>query len=341
MTKRTRYFIAVASLIVVAGLGTGLVAFFNGRLPLAAFRSGPADLAYVPSDSSVVAYANVRDIMSSEFRQKLREAVPTGEARDEFLTATGIDLERDVTSVVVATSSVATMAGPGHDGPGPDNAVALVRGVFVQSQIEALATQHGATVSEYKTKRVITMKHDEGKLAMSVAFLEPGLVAIGGDALVRRAIDSKAGDNITANADMMKLVNDLDGNNNAWAVGRVDDVQKIAGLPDVIKAQIPAVQWFAVTGHVNGGLSGTIRAEARDEKAAENLRDVVRGAMALARLQMGHDQNLDTVINSLQMRGTGKTVSMSFAVPSSVVDSLVGTAGRLAPHVPNIERKER
>lgn len=336
MTKRTRYFIAVASLIVVAGLGTGLVAYFNGGLPLAAFRNGPDDLSYVPSDSSVVAYANVRDIMSSEFRQKLRQAVPTGEARDQFLTETGIDIERDVNSVVVATSA-STNAVPN----GPDHAVALVRGVFSQAQIEASATQHGGTASEYKGKRLITLNGENGATTMSVAFLEPSLLAVGGDAFVRRAIDAKAGGNITANADMMKLINDLDGHNNAWAVGRVDDLQKVAGLPDAIKAQLPAVQWFAVTGHVNGGLSATVRAEARDDKAAENLRDVVRGAMALARLQMGHDQSIDTVINSLQMTGTGKTVSLSFAVPSSVVDSLAGYAGKVAPHMPNTERKEK
>jgi hypothetical protein len=337
MTKRTRYFIAVASLIVVAGLGTGLVAYFNGGLPLAAFRNGPDDLAYVPSDSSVVAYANVRDIMSSEFRQKLRETVPTGQARDEFLGETGIDIERDVNSVLVATA-----ASSNDVNKAPDHALALVRGVFQQAQIEALATQHGATIAEYQGKRIITMKADNGGTTMAVAFLEPSLVAVGSDAYVRRAIDSKDGDNLTKNADMMKLINDLDGNNNAWAVGRVDDIQKVAGLPDAIKAQMPAVQWFAVTGHVNGGVSGTIRAEARDDQAAENLRDVVRGAMALARLQMGRDQNLDTVINSLQMTGTGKTVSLSFAVPSTVVDSLAGlSAGKLAPHVPNMERKER
>ena len=335
MTKRTRFFIAVASLITVAVLGTGVVAYVNGGLPLAALRSTSDDLSYVPSDSSVVAFANVRDIMSSEFRQKLRETVPTGEARNEFLAETGIDIERDVNSVVVAT------AGTPNPANGANNAVALVRGVFSQAQIEASAIQHGATVGEYKGRRLIAMKADNGGATMSVAFLEPALLAVGGDALVRRAIDAKGGDNVTANADMMKLINDLDGNNNAWAVGKVDNLQNMGAIPDVVKAQMPAVQWFAVTGHVNGGLSATVRAEARDDKAAENLRDVVRGAMALARLQMGHDQSIDTVINSLQMTGTGKTVSLSFAVPSSVVDSLAGFAGKVAPHMPNTEHKEK
>jgi hypothetical protein len=339
MTKGTRYFIAAASLIMVAVLGTGLVAYFNGGLPLAAFRNGPDDLAYVPSDASMVAYANVRDIMNSEFRQKLRETVPTGEARDQFLGETGIDIERDVTSVLVATATPAGATGAVDMKTAHDNSVALVRGVFSTPQIEASAMQHGATVGEYNGKRMITMG-ETGKMA--VAFLEPSLLAVGDAASVRRAIDAKDGVNITANAEMMRLVGELDGNNNAWAVGRVDDLQKVANLPEQIKAQIPAVQWFAITGHVNGGLSGTIRLEARDDQAAENLRDVVRGAMALARLQMGHDQNIDTVINSLQMTGTGKTVAFSFAVPSTVVDSLAGFAnGKVAPHMPNLEKRER
>jgi hypothetical protein len=106
MNKRTRYFVAVASTILVAGLCTGLVAYYSGGLPLLASRSGaPQDLAYVPADASLVGYADVREIMNSEFRQKLKAAMPTGEGRDEFLQETGIDIERDVTSVLAATPS--------------------------------------------------------------------------------------------------------------------------------------------------------------------------------------------------------------------------------------------
>ena len=45
----------------------------------------------------------------------------------------------------------------------------------------------------------------------------------------------------------------------------------------------------SVSGHVNGGLRGIVRAETRDDEAANNLRDVVRGFLALAKLQAGRD----------------------------------------------------
>jgi len=318
MTKRTRYFISAASLIMVATLCTGLVAYYSGGLPLMANRAAANDdLAYVPADSTVVAYANVRDIMNSEFRQKLRQETPTGEGRNEFLEETGIDLERDVTSVLAAVT-----VAPGTTKPAPDqNMVLLVRGVFNQPQIQASSVQRGATVSEYNGKQVIS-KDDKG-----VAFLEPGLVAVGGQNALHRAIDARGGTNVTSNGDVMRLIRDVDPNANAWAVGRMDDMQKVSGLPDQVRAQLPAVQWFSVTGHVNGGISGTVKAEARDDQAAENLRAVVNGGLALARLQMGHDAKLDAIINSLQMSGTGKTVGLSFSLPSDVIDMISGKAG--------------
>lgn len=321
MNKRTRYFIAAASLVMVASLCTGLVAYYSGGLPLLASRSANDDLAYVPADASVVAYANVRDIMNSEFRQKLRQAMPTGEGRDEFLEATGIDLERDVTSVL------ATFSGAGADANSPENnGLILVRGVFNQAQIQVSATERGAKIVDYKGKQIISMD-DTG-----VAFLEGGLVAVGKRGAVERAIDAHNGANVTTNAEVMRLINGVDPNANAWAVGRMDDMQKVANLPNEIKGQLPAVQWFAITGHVNGGVSGTMRAEARDDQSAENLRAVINGGLALARMQMGKDAKLDAIINSLQMSGTGKTVGLSFSLPSDVIDMLGAANGIAAIH---------
>ena len=71
MTHRTRSFLFGSGLIVVVGLCTGLVAFYNGNLPLGR-SSRLAEFSYIPSDATAVAYADVRHIMDSEFRQRLR-----------------------------------------------------------------------------------------------------------------------------------------------------------------------------------------------------------------------------------------------------------------------------
>ena len=77
MTTKTRYFVVVSLLVLGIGFSTGLVAYYVG-FPAGAFasRGGPVELAYVPRDAGVVAFANVHDIMTSELRQKLHHALP-------------------------------------------------------------------------------------------------------------------------------------------------------------------------------------------------------------------------------------------------------------------------
>jgi len=86
------------------------------------------------------------------------------------------------------------------------------------------------------------------------------------------------------------------------------------------------VQFMAASVRINGGVSGLVRAEARDDQAAEQLRDIVRGALAAGRLMSGKDSRVDALLNSFQLQGTGKTVGLSFTVPPEVFDILNGVA---------------
>ena len=104
MNARTRYFVISSLLVLFVGLGAGLVAYYVG-FPAGAFSSsgGPDELRYIPHDVAVVAYADVREVMASEFRQRLREAAPGQEnGRRELEERTGINIETDVTHVVAS-----------------------------------------------------------------------------------------------------------------------------------------------------------------------------------------------------------------------------------------------
>jgi uncharacterized protein YidB (DUF937 family) len=109
-------------------------------------------------------------------------------------------------------------------------------------------------------------------------------------------------------------------------VGRFDALANQARLPSDLQAQLPAVTLFSAAGHVNGGVSGVFKAEARDEAAAQNLRDVVRGFLAMARLQAGSRPAIQQMVDSLQLSGEGKTVALSFNIPSEFFDALEAMA---------------
>jgi len=155
---------------------------------------------------------------------------------------------------------------------------------------------------------------------MGLAFVEPNLVAVGTPVSLRRAIDTKAaGPNVTSNTELMALVGDID-DGNAWAVARFDALTGGAQLPADLARQLPPVNWFAASAHINGGFRGVLHAEARDEKAANDLRDVIRGFVALARMQTSQRPEFADLMNSFELGGQGNTVSLGFAIPGELID---------------------
>jgi hypothetical protein len=323
MTKRTRYFVFGSVTVLLVGLCTGLVAYYTG-MPMGAFgqTSALSELKYVPANASVVAYADVRNLMQSELRQRLHKASgpETEDGQAEFQKQTGIDIETDIDRVV------AFMEPTGAEDNGYTGMI-VATGRFDQGRLEALAREHGGVVEDYNGKRLIsktadvTVADNAHHKSMTVAFLETGVVAVGETAIVKRAIDRKSSDSVEGNVEIMNLVKDID-DSNAWAVGRFDALMSQAKLPEGVASQIPSVKLFSASGHINGGINAIIRAEARDDQAAQNLRDVVQGFLALAKLQSNQQPELQALVNSLQLSGTGKTVALSFQLPSEVIDAL-------------------
>ena len=252
MTKKTRYFMTGSAAVLAGGLCTGLVAYYGGGFQalVASTGSDRACPTFRPTPS-VVAYADVKSIMDSELRQRFKQSVPMPmgeEGQREFFEKTGIDIENDIDYVVAAATAL-----PGGGSSHP-NGVVVARGRFDIVKLEGLAREHGAQVQEYKGKRLLTLQpqlierrragrwnrtttqtHDKTGV---LAFLEPGLVAIGDLASVQRAIDAQlSAHSITSNNEMMDLVTDIEQTNNAWAVGRFDLIASQAKLPDEIAQQ--------------------------------------------------------------------------------------------------------
>jgi hypothetical protein len=347
MTKKTRYFMTGSAAILATGVCTGLVAYYGGGFQALVASTGPTELAYIPADAAIVAYADVRSIMDSELRMRFKQSVPmpmNEEGQREFLEQTGIDIEHDIDYVVAAAASPI----PGENGK--PSGVVVARGKFDVVKLEGFAREHGAQVQEYKGKRLLVLEHFNRHVEASatgtpttetaitketgvLAFLEPGLVAIGDFNGVQKAIDAQlSAQSITSNNEMMELVKDIERTNNAWAVGRFDLIASQAKLPEQIARQIPPVKWFAAAGHINGGVSAQLRAEANDDQAAENLRGVLNGVISLARLQGQNDPKLTSLIQSLQLSGSGKTVQLSFTVPAEIFELMAPKVNGIAVH---------
>ena len=210
----------------------------------------------------------------------------------------------------------------------------LGKGRYEAALLEKLAVEHGAQVSEYEGKRLITHPDTtNGGYTLAVGFVEADIVAFGTAESVKASIDARRENrNIVSNNDMMKLVNEIEGAN-AWAVGRFDAIASKAGLPAELQAQMPAITWFSAAGHVNGGVSGSFKAEAKDEVSAQNLRDVLRGFLAMAKMQAANKPALQQLADSLVLSGEGKTVALAFTIPTEVLDVLESLAKSRQPAI--------
>jgi hypothetical protein len=328
MTRRTRLFLLVSGGILVAGLGTGLVAGYVGGFQNINFlgSSAPDELAYLPADAKVVAFANVREIMDSELHHKLQAMSPrNGNGLARFEEETGVDVTRDVDYVLAA---IGGDTGPADSADAnvhpPVHPLVVARGRFDNVRIEGLVRSKGGAVEDYKGVRLLTIHDARRANDGALAFVEPGLIAMGDGATVRRAVDARQGGraaSVAGNSELLRLVKDAD-NGNAWVVARFDALSSAGRLPAGVLQRLPAINWISVTGHVNGGIRAAVRAETRDDAAGKNLHDVLQGMLALVKLQAGQSPELATFVDSIELVGDGKNVSLGLSVPIEVVDRL-------------------
>lgn len=330
MSKRTRYFLIGSIALLILGLSIGVVAYYNGGLKALA-RGGPNELRFVPDDAAVVAYANVQQIMKSNFRQRMKQLEgDKGEAgQQEFRDETGIDIENDIDSVIGYMTVDATNSAKRSNG------VVIATGRFNPQRIGDLVKLKGGTVGEYRNKPLMTFGHVESPdRSGALAFLSDRQVAVGSPDAVRRTVDvavqaAVTGD-VTNNAKMMGLIGQVD-NGTAWVVGRFDALSNHAHLPDQVASQIPPISWFSAFTNIDGGITGQVSVEASDAQAAANLKSVVEGLKGLAALQARSSNvpsQLEQVLNSLQFSQSGATLTLQFSLPNEMLDALAAMAGK-------------
>jgi hypothetical protein len=319
-----------SSLVIVVVLCTGLVAYYNGARPQRSSTIGPPELSYVPADASGVAFANVDEITKSAFFKKIQAEMPTGQGKEELREQTGIDIEHDIDDVVSGIGAKTSAT----------ESVSFLRGHFKVDDVQKAIVAHGGTSASYQGVQLYTMPAGApapkagvevptaappAATTWCVAFLEPGLLAIGAETAIKRAIDVHAShDDVTKDPDMMKLIASMAGTTNLWAVGRFDALTKDVNLPQQALSQIPPISWLAFSASVTDNVNGRVYAETKDEQSGDQLRAVVNGALAAAKMMASNNQKVTSALNALQATGTGKSVELAFTVSPELLDELHG-----------------
>src|SRR5690606_26476731 len=149
----------------------------------------------------------------------------------------------------------------------------------------------------------------------ALALVNANLVVLGKLDAVKAAIDRDldGGSSILSDGEFVRMLENLENYSTLWAIARTSALAS-TDLRDEVASKLPGVKWVAASGYVNGGLRASLMAEASDDEAANNLRDVVQGALALARLHADGKPELEPLVQGLQVAGSGRTVSVNVAM---------------------------
>jgi hypothetical protein len=271
----------------------------------------------------------------------------TGRRQQQMHEFAGIDLEKDVNHVVAFMQAEPATKAP-DAGPQPPRVLVLAQGKFEQPRVEQFIKDHGGDVEDYHGKHLMIRRPEAPSATaepsvpdpnpnpqiphrfqpeIAVGFVQPDLIAIGPADLVRQAMDASSSTaNITSNTDLMALMRD-ETSANAWVVGNFDAVSRRMGLPSAVRTQVPPLRLVSASAHIDGGVKARIKAQTADSAAADQLRDVVRGAISFAKLQAGSKPELESALKTVELGGTGTNVQLSFMM---TMDSLRA----LNPHGP-------
>lgn len=215
MTKRTRYFMMGSVGFLTLGLTVGLAAYYGGIRGFAE-PAGPNELGYIPSDAAVVAYADVKELMASTFRQHVKalESAHHQHGQEELKDATGIDIEKDIDSVLACM--LTPTAGSAIDAK---SGYVLARGRFDRPRIEAFVRSKGGVERKYNGRTMFVHPADatepetEGAShEMALTFVDDKVVAFGTPAALQKVIDlqTSSANTVLKNAPLMKMIKGVD-----------------------------------------------------------------------------------------------------------------------------------
>ena len=258
----------------------------------------------------------------------LRHHAWTGADQDlrQFLSDAGLDPVRDVDAMVVAV-----LRDSGETG-----AVALFSGRYDASSLAAAIVKRGArpfTMGTRQAYRLPSSGHHGDDTAVLVQ-PSPDLVIVGEEAAVQAAIAPPHA--VIPLVEGEIAADHIDPRAPFWVVAVVpaearqkagEVSEKVHGEgSDTVRSVVfasGAVQRVAGQAFLDDSLRFSGVAVADTSENAELLRDAVKGAIAAARLHaQGHAPELVSVLRDIVVRVSGTDVSVSGAVPLTLLEKL-------------------
>lgn len=240
----------------------------------------------------------------------------------EFVQQTGVDLQKDVYSIVVAVYG-------SFESKNPD-VLGVANLKYDEAKLLAVLKEKAMFVGEepYGGRTLYTLKNDDaGKdRDMRLAFLNQANILFGSPLQLKKAIDlaDKKGQSVRQTAALMKYVDKLDKQNMFWlALGNIPAKMKEAPAGGMMPMDLSKAEAFtAVADFKNKVLSGELRLISSNEAGNKQIVEMLNGLKALGAMGASKEPELGQLLNGIQLSATADAITLSFSLPEELMNKL-------------------
>jgi hypothetical protein len=282
--------------MIVAAIVVGWAA--TATIPAAAVSVDDVSLKFLPPDTQGIACIDVAalrnaPLVQTAMQNKVGPAIPPPLA--DFVSATGFDPQQDVDKITVAKV-------------GTQNALMIVQGRIDKFKVEQYLKDKGKEPQAYLGQTL----YIDGNGAF---LLSDNLVVMGQPDAVKKAVDQmQVPGSLPLRSDLMAAIQTIDAGNQIWAVGdfSVNDLGT-AGVPAVtpVLAILKSLQGGTYQMRIDTDIHAVATGNFADSPSAQNLGDMVRGLLAVAKLQVAQKQpDMLRVLDGIQVSNSGPKLTV-------------------------------
>ncbi|HLG97350.1 MAG TPA: hypothetical protein VKX49_13645 [Bryobacteraceae bacterium] len=299
-------------------------------LPSALAAADSSLLRLVMPDAKVIAGLQVDRTRNSQFGQFVLSHMQLDDASfQDFVARTGFDPRHDVAEILMASNWQSSTP--------QSRWLLLAKGVFDIPKLQQAAQSAGAVASSFQGTSIYSYTGRSAPNAdNAIAFLDSSSAVMGDLASVKAAI-ARQQSNAVASGDLIKTVGDLSANNDFWFVTLVPLSEFAGAIPNPNVSSAMQGNTLAAINQASGGIrfgdTVTISAQAitRSDKDAQALVDVVKFVVSM--LQLNRQNNavagqVASLLDTLDTKTSGNTMSMSLAIPEQQLEQIIGQAPR-------------
>jgi hypothetical protein len=317
--KRRR--LAVGSIFMMTVISAAVLSLSPGLPARAAAANIPDALQHIPADYQFVSGLDVRRLTTSPFYLKLRQEQPQvariGNELSEFTAQTGIDPARDISYLVMAGRSGASVKPEG---------LVILSGDFDKNRIVSfLRSQSGVIAMEYGGASVMMIPDKkDNSVKNGMVFLGENEIAMGNLVSLKAALDTKAGgkSSILSNAVVSSLLSSINLDGMFWFAGDAAGAMRQSPLllPPALNAS--SIQSIAGVFDLGDDFVGKIMATTVDSNSAAKLADVFRGFLALGQLSGEQNPELQLLLSTVTVTQNSAQLSLSIHIPGDLIKKL-------------------